>query len=59
MIDKILEFALRQRVFVLLGSLALLVAGIWSATLLPIDATPDITNVQVQVNTEVEGLAPE
>lgn len=59
MIDKILEFALRQRVFVLLGSLALFGAGIWAALRLPIDATPDITNVQVQVNTEVKGLAPE
>lgn len=59
MIDKILEFALRQRVFVLLGALALLGAGIWAALRLPIDATPDITNVQVQINTEVQGLAPE
>jgi len=59
MIDKILEFAMRQRIFVLLGTLALLGTGIWAALRLPIDATPDITNVQVQVNTEVEGLAPE
>ncbi|MFT3831688.1 MAG: CusA/CzcA family heavy metal efflux RND transporter [Opitutaceae bacterium] len=59
MIDKILEFSLRQRVFVLLGALALLGAGLWAALRLPIDATPDITNVQVQINTEVEGLAPE
>jgi len=59
MINKILEFSLRQRVFVLLGALALLVAGVFAALRLPIDATPDITNTQVQVNTEVEGLAPE
>ncbi len=59
MIDAILEFSLRQRAFVLLGALALLGAGIWSAVHLPVDATPDITNVQVQVNTEVKGLAPE
>lgn len=59
MIDKILEFALRQRVFVILISLALLAIGIWSAFRLPIDAVPDITNVQVQINTEVQGLAPE
>jgi len=50
---------LRQRVFVLLGALALFVGGIWSATRLPIDAVPDITNIQVQINTEVKGLAPE
>lgn len=59
MIDKILEFSLRQRTFVLLGALALLGAGLWAALRLPIDATPDITNVQVQVNTEVKGFAPE
>lgn len=59
MIDRILEFSLRQRVFVLLGALALLGAGLWAALRLPVDATPDITNTQVQVNTEVQGLAPE
>src|SRR5215212_5287567 len=59
MIDKILEFSLRQRPFVLLGALALFGAGIWSATRLPIDAVPDITGVQVQINTEVAALAAE
>ena len=59
MIDKILEFALRQRVFVLLGAVALLFVGTWSALRLPIDAVPDITNVQVQINTSVPSLAPE
>ena len=59
MIDKILEFALRQRVLVLLGALALIGIGLWSAFRLPIDAVPDITNVQVQINTSVPALAPE
>jgi len=59
MIDKILEFALRQRVIVLLGAVALLFIGAWSASRLPIDAVPDITNVQVQINTAVPSLAPE
>jgi heavy metal efflux system protein len=59
MIDKILEFALRQRVIVLLGALALIGIGLWSAFRLPIDAVPDITNVQVQINTSVPALAPE
>jgi cobalt-zinc-cadmium resistance protein CzcA len=59
MIDKILEFALRQRVFVLLGAVALIAIGTWSAVHLPIDAVPDITNVQVQINTSVPALAPE
>ena len=59
MIDRIIEFSLRQRVFVLLAAIGLLAAGLWSASRLPIDAVPDITNIQVQINTEVKGLAPE
>ena len=59
MIDRILEFSLRQRAFVLLGAAALLGAGLWSALHLPIDAVPDITGVQVQINTEVPALAAE
>ncbi|MDE1171744.1 MAG: CusA/CzcA family heavy metal efflux RND transporter [Verrucomicrobium sp.] len=59
MIDKILEFSLRQRIFVVLGTLGLVAVGCWSAAHLPIDAVPDITNVQVQVNTAVTSLAPE
>jgi cobalt-zinc-cadmium resistance protein CzcA len=59
MIDALLEFSMRQRAFVLMASAALLATGLWSATRLPIDAVPDITNVQVQINTEVKGLAPE
>ncbi len=59
MIDKILEFAMRQRAFVLLFAVGLLGAGMWSAVHLPIDAVPDITSVQVQVNTEVPALAGE
>ena len=59
MIDKILEFAVRQRVLVLMGALALLLLGLWSANKLPMDAIPDITGVQVQVNTTVPALAPD
>lgn len=59
MIDKILEFSLRQRLFVLLAVLGLIGAGVWAVFRLPIDAVPDITNVQVQINTEVKSLAPE
>jgi cobalt-zinc-cadmium resistance protein CzcA len=59
MISTILEFSLRQRAVVLLGSVVLLGAGLWSALHLPIDAVPDITGVQVQINTEVPALAAE
>src|SRR6058998_1739100 len=59
MIDRILEFSLRQRGMILFAAIALLGAGLWSATHLPIDAVPDITGVQVQINTEVPALAAE
>lgn len=59
MIDRILEFALRQRAVVLLGTALLLAVGLWSALHLPVDAVPDITGVQVQINTEVPALAAE
>ena len=59
MIDRILEFSLRQRAVVLLGVCTLLGVGLWSALHLPIDAVPDITGVQVQINTEIPALAAE
>ena len=59
MIDKILEFSVRQRVLVLMGAFALLLGGLWSATKLPMDAIPDITGIQVQINTTVPALAPD
>ncbi len=59
MIDRILEFSMRQRAVVLLAAVVLLGAGLWSGFHLPMDAVPDITGVQVQVNTEVPALAAE
>ena len=59
MISAILEFSLRQRAVVFLGTIALLGVGLWSAFHLSIDAVPDITGVQVQINTEVSALAAE
>src|SRR6266536_1371198 len=59
MIDKILEFSLRQRGMIVFAAIALVGVGLWSATHLPIDAVPDITGVQVQINTEVPALAAE
>ena len=59
MLNRLLEFSLRQRAFVLLATFVLLVVGVWSALRLPLDAVPDITNPQVQINTAVAALAPE
>ncbi len=59
MLDRLLEFSLRQRPFIALATAILVVAGVLAALRLPIDAVPDITNVQVQINTAVPALAPE
>jgi cobalt-zinc-cadmium resistance protein CzcA len=59
MLPRIVEASLRHRAFVLLAAFALIAGGLWSATHLPIDAVPDITGVQVQINTEVPALAAE
>ena len=58
MIDALLAFSIRQRWFVMIGVLAVAALGAWNFTRLPIDAVPDITNVQVQVNVEAPGYAP-
>ncbi|MCK6478618.1 MAG: CusA/CzcA family heavy metal efflux RND transporter [Planctomycetaceae bacterium] len=58
MLDRVLLFAVRQRIFVVLLAVALAGVGIWSFGKLPIDAVPDITNVQVQINTQVQALSP-
>jgi cobalt-zinc-cadmium resistance protein CzcA len=59
MIDRIIEFSMRQRTLVLLATGLLLGVGLWSAVRLPMDAVPDITGVQVQINTEIPALAAE
>jgi cobalt-zinc-cadmium resistance protein CzcA len=59
MIQGILRFALMQRSTVVLATVGLVGLGIWSAASLPRDAVPDITGVQVQINTEVPALAAE
>ena len=58
MIERVVRFALANRGLVLMGALLLIAAGCWSAARLPLDAVPDVTNVQVQVNTEVPGMGP-
>lgn len=59
MINWLVSQAMRQRAFVLLATLILIGIGAWSAMNLSVDAVPDITHVQVQVNTPVSALAPE
>ncbi|MBI3480451.1 MAG: efflux RND transporter permease subunit [Nitrosomonadales bacterium] len=59
MLNSLITFALQQRVFVLAASLLLVVSGWFAWTNLPIEAFPDIQDVQVQVITLAPGLAPE
>ncbi len=59
MVDKLIDFALRQRFLILIGAAAVILAGAWAYGRLPVDAYPDISPALVQVFTETEGLAPE
>jgi cobalt-zinc-cadmium resistance protein CzcA len=57
MIERLVEFALKQRFLVGVIALSVLGYGAYAARKLPIDAFPDVTNVQVQINSEAPGLA--
>jgi len=58
MLESILRFSIRQRWVVLAVTLGIAALGIYNYQNLPIDAVPDITNVQVQINTEAGGFTP-
>ena len=58
MIDKVIETSLRHRILVLAGVGLLVAFGVWSFLRLPIDAFPDVTNIQVEVLADAPGLAP-
>lgn len=58
MIEAIVRFSIERRYLVLSLILLLIATGLWSYQRLPIDAVPDITNVQVQINTEAPGYSP-
>ncbi|WP_454766355.1 CusA/CzcA family heavy metal efflux RND transporter [Cupriavidus campinensis] len=58
MFERILRFAIAQRWLVMLAVLGMAALGLYNYGRLPIDAVPDITNVQVQVNTSAPGYSP-
>ena len=58
MIARILQFAVQQRFLIVLLTVGMAALGAWNFTRLPIDAVPDVTNKQVQINTAITGLAP-
>ncbi|MEE9403918.1 MAG: CusA/CzcA family heavy metal efflux RND transporter [Algisphaera sp.] len=59
MLEKILKFSIEHRFLVVLLTLFAAAVGVYQLTQLPIDAVPDITNNQVQINTQYEALGPE
>jgi heavy metal efflux system protein len=58
MLERLIGLSVRHRWLVLIGAAAVAVLGLFSYFRLPIDAVPDITNVQVQVNTQAPGFSP-
>ncbi len=58
MLSKLIQFSIRHRWLVILGTLAVAALGVYNFNRLPIDAVPDITNVQVQINTSAPGYSP-
>ncbi|PPU38788.1 efflux RND transporter permease subunit [Xanthomonas arboricola] len=58
MLERIIRISISQRWLVMAMTVLLIAIGVWSFSQLPIDATPDITNVQVQVNTAAPGYSP-
>ena len=58
MFERLIQFAIEQRLVVMLAVMLMAAVGIHSYQQLPIDAVPDITNVQVQINTAAPGYSP-
>lgn len=59
MLERLVTFALQQRLFVIALVLVLIVAGGYSVINLPVEAFPDVQDVQVNIVTQAPGLAPE
>lgn len=59
MIEKLINFALNQRLLTVAAALGLACFGVWSMLSLPVDSFPDVSNVQVQIITEPESMATE
>ena len=58
MIEKILDLSVRHRWFIVLLTAVACALGVWSLNKLPIDAVPDVTNNQVQINAVAPALTP-
>ena len=58
MIERIIRFSIKQKLLVIFAIILLIAGGIAALRMLPIDAVPDVTNVQVQILTSSPTLAP-
>lgn len=58
MLNQLIAFAVQRRWLVLALTLLIAGFGLYNASKLPIDAVPDITNIQIQINTEADGYSP-
>ncbi|KKO21218.1 MAG: CusA/CzcA family heavy metal efflux RND transporter [Candidatus Brocadia sp.] len=58
MLEKLLRFSIHHRWIILFATLVVAILGIYNYQKLPIDAVPDITNIQVQINTVASGYSP-
>jgi len=59
LVNRLIELSIKNPMLVILGTLLMAGVGLWAVTQLPIDAVPDVTNVQVQVLTKAPALGPE
>ena len=59
MIERIVRFALQQRLLVVVICVCLFFVGLFATKRLSVDAFPDVTNIQVQIATEAPGKSPE
>jgi cobalt-zinc-cadmium resistance protein CzcA len=57
-VERLIQWSLANRFLVMLGAVAIVAGGLWAAATLPLDAVPDLTNVQVQVLTTAPALGP-
>ena len=58
MIAALIRASVRSRLFVLMGAVALIIVGIWALRTTPVDALPDLSDVQVVIRTTYPGQAP-
>jgi hypothetical protein len=59
MIEKIIELSIKNKFLVILGTVFIIVAGVYAMLKIPLDAIPDLSDVQVIIFTEYPGQAPQ